>query len=82
MASITVRNFDDSLKERLRVRAAMRGHSMEAEVRHILSEVLNDAGEAESVGALFRRHFGTDNGVDLTPYLPEREMGREPPDFS
>jgi hypothetical protein len=29
MATLTIRNFDDALKERLRVRAAEHGHSME-----------------------------------------------------
>ena len=33
MASITVRNLDDSLKRRLRIRAAENGRSMEQEVR-------------------------------------------------
>jgi plasmid stability protein len=31
MSSITIRNLDPAFKERLRVRAAQRGHSMEAE---------------------------------------------------
>ncbi len=35
-ASITIRNLDERLKERLRVRAAERGRSMEAEAREIL----------------------------------------------
>jgi len=35
MASITIRNLDDNLKRRLRVRAAEHGWSMEAEVRKI-----------------------------------------------
>ena len=35
MASITIRNIDDSLKHRLRVRAAEHGHSMEEEARAI-----------------------------------------------
>ena len=33
MASITIRNLDDDVKARLRVRAAGRGHSMEEEAR-------------------------------------------------
>ena len=33
MASITVRNLDDELKQRLRLRAAQHGRSMEEEVR-------------------------------------------------
>ena len=36
MASITIRNLDDTVKERLRVRAAMHGRSMEDEARLIL----------------------------------------------
>src|SRR5215207_9896615 len=36
MASLTIRNIDDALKTRLRIRAAERGHSMEAEARRIL----------------------------------------------
>jgi plasmid stability protein len=35
-ASITIRNLAPALKERLRVRAAQHGHSMEAEARRIL----------------------------------------------
>ena len=36
MASITIRNLDDSLKHRLRVQAAEHGRSMEEEAREIL----------------------------------------------
>jgi antitoxin FitA len=38
MASLTIRNLDDSVKKRLRVRAAGNGRSLEAEVRAILSQ--------------------------------------------
>lgn len=40
MASLTIRDLDDSVKERLRRRAANHGHSMEAEARTILSEAV------------------------------------------
>ena len=40
MASITIRNLDEGLKQRLRVRAAERGHSMEQEAREILRVAL------------------------------------------
>jgi plasmid stability protein len=36
MASITIRNLEDAVKQRLRVRAAEHGHSMEEEARNIL----------------------------------------------
>ena len=42
MASITVRNLDDRLKRRLRIRAAENGRSMEQEVRDILRVVLEE----------------------------------------
>jgi hypothetical protein len=41
MSSITIRNIDPQLKERLRKRAAENGHSMEAEARHILQGALD-----------------------------------------
>ena len=34
MASITIRNLDDDVKKRLRVRAAERSRSMEEEAHH------------------------------------------------
>ncbi|MEO8099354.1 MAG: plasmid stabilization protein [Acidobacteriota bacterium] len=37
MASITIRKLDDSVKARLRVRAARNGRSMEEEAREILA---------------------------------------------
>ena len=40
MSSITIRNLDPTLKERLRFRAAKNGHSMEAEARQILGSAL------------------------------------------
>ncbi|WP_412072578.1 FitA-like ribbon-helix-helix domain-containing protein, partial [Pseudomonas fluorescens] len=36
MASITIRNLDDQMKEQLRIAAAHNGHSMEEEARLIL----------------------------------------------
>ena len=41
-ATLTIRRVDAALKERLRVRAAQHGHSMEAELRDILQETLKE----------------------------------------
>ena len=56
MATLTIRNLEDTLKSRLRLRAAARNRSMEDEVRHILRAVLqepavpaSDLGEAVQV---------------------------------
>ena len=45
MASLTVRQLDDRLKQRLRLRAARHGRSMEDEIRGILRAAAQDAGE-------------------------------------
>ncbi|HNQ08495.1 MAG TPA: Arc family DNA-binding protein [Tetrasphaera sp.] len=41
MAAITIRQLPDEAKQRLRLRAAARGRSMEAEARQILIDGLN-----------------------------------------
>ncbi|MDI3469442.1 MAG: phosphopantothenoylcysteine decarboxylase / phosphopantothenate---cysteine ligase [Pseudolabrys sp.] len=44
MASLTVRQIDESVKKRLRLRAARNGRSMEDEIRVLLREAAEDAG--------------------------------------
>ena len=44
MAMLTVRNVTDEVHRALRVRAAQRGHSMEAEVREILEAAVSPQG--------------------------------------
>ena len=44
MAMLTVRNVADEVHRALRVRAAQRGHSMEAEMREILESAVNPPG--------------------------------------
>ncbi len=48
MAVLTIRDFDESLKAKLMIRAAEPGRSMEAEVRAILAAVLTKADEVFS----------------------------------
>jgi len=81
MSSITIRNLDPAIKERLRVRAAERGHSMEAEARRILQTALDVSGRPPGRNLYERIHarFAPLGGVDLE--LPPREPVREPPRF-
>jgi plasmid stability protein len=80
MASVTIRNLDEGLKARLRVRAAQHGRSMEEEARHILRAALADEGAApHDLAEAVRRRFAAVGGVDL-PVTP-REPMREPPDL-
>ena len=79
MASITIRNLAPAVKERLRVQAARRGHSMEAEARAILQSALDQPEREASLTSIMRELFGAEHGVELE--LPAREPGRDPPAF-
>jgi plasmid stability protein len=81
MATLTIRNLDSRLKEGLRVRAALNGHSMEAEARRILQSALRDAPPAREpdLAEAIRRRFADLGGVELE--LPARDLAREPPKF-
>ena len=79
MASITIRNLDDEVKTRLRVRAAEHHRSMEEEARLILRDAVGHKPSSRNLTNIIRSHFGPDNGVDLE--LPPRGPAREPPSF-
>ena len=79
MASITIRNLDDGVKTRLRVRAAGNGRSMEEEARLILGDAVAAEAETRDLASIVRSYFGPTNGVDLE--LPPRGGSRQPPSF-
>ena len=80
MASITVRNLDDAVKNSLRVRAARHGWSMEQEIRQILQQTVapEQAGQISFAERVNRRF--ADLKVDSLP-VPSRQIARKPPDF-
>ena len=81
MASITIRNLDDDVRARLRVRAAEHSRSMEEEVRSILRDAVSDANSApRNLAAFARECFAPLGGVELE--IPRRGPMRKPPDFS
>src|SRR4051812_20302228 len=65
MSSITIRNLDPAIKERLRIRAAEHGHSMEAEARRILQSALQGAAKNQRRNLYDRIHdrFAAIGGV-------------------
>ena len=79
MASITVRNLDDALKAKLRVRAARLGRSMEEEVRVILQSVLAEEDTQQNLGEIIHQRFVALGGFDLPPIA--REEIRDRPVF-
>ena len=79
MASITIRNLDDDVKTRLRIRAAGNGRSMEEEARLILRAAVGPKTRTANLASAIRARFAPLGGVELE--LPPREPAREPPRF-
>jgi plasmid stability protein len=76
MPSITIRNLDELLKARLRIRAATHGRSMEDEARDILRNALNlEPARPANLATVIRARFAPIGGVELP------ETPREPPAF-
>ena len=82
MATLTVRNLDDDLVRKLRIRAAEHGRSAEAEHREILREVLEASGKrptraeiAERLAA-FQREVGGQSAGSATDLLAESRRER------
>ncbi len=82
MATVVIRNIDDTLHARLKARAAAAGRSMEEEARIVLRDSL-DADPAlpdQTLWSAMRAIFEPLGGVELEI---ERQPGqRPPPDFS
>lgn len=82
MATLTIRNLDDSIRDFLRAQAAENGRSMEAEVRDILRSVaLEKSASPSDVLAHIHKLFSAIGGADEL-VLPEREAASVPPNFS
>ena len=80
MASITVRNLEEGLKRRLRIRAAENGRSMEQEARAILRAALDqETSKGKDLASAIRARFEPLGGVELE--IPPRGPMREPPRF-
>jgi len=62
MANISIRKIDDDIYERLQLRAATHGVSMEEEVRQILKRTVS---APDRLGDLAIESFGDNNGVEL-----------------
>jgi plasmid stability protein len=71
MATLTIRNIDAAVKERLRVRAARHGRSMEAELRSIVIDAVNsDETSQPNLAEAIRRRLAPFGGVELEPHPP------------
>ena len=78
MASVTVRNLSDETHRALRVRAAMHGHSTEAEIRAILDNTVRPDNRIK-LGSLLAKIGLEVGGVDLE--IERDKTPTEPLDF-
>lgn len=78
MATLTIRNIDDTVKERLRVLAATHGHSMEGEARLILHRAVGAVTGAR-LWEQSRDLFSGVNGRELE--TPRLSVDRSVPGF-
>ena len=78
MATMTIRNLDDAVKQRLRMRAARHGRSMEDEARDILrSSLSTESARSGSLVESIRARIEPLGGIDLE--LTSRGPVRKPP---
>ena len=78
MSTLTVRDLDDTLKLRLRMRAASRNRSMEEEARQILRAALEERPAPQAdLGARIKARFQALGDVHLA--IAPREPIRPPP---
>ena len=82
MATLTIRNLDETVKRRLQLRAALNGRSMEAEARVLLAELPKLPSVAARVepevdfGTAIRNLFAPLGGVELQ--IPPRRKSHRP----
>lgn len=80
MAAVSIRDLDDGVKERLRVRAARHGRSMEAEIRMILAEAVSEPAGSPDLFTTLLDRFAELGGAELE--LPQRTTAPRAADLS
>ncbi|GIH70170.1 FitA-like ribbon-helix-helix domain-containing protein [Sphaerimonospora thailandensis] len=80
MAALSIRNLDDEVKRRLRMRAARHGRSMEAEARAILEEAVAEPETPENLFTTLLDRFAALGGIELE--LPARATPPRAADFA
>lgn len=74
MSTLTIRNLEGAIKDKLRQAAAVHGRSMEEEVRTILRNALSQPAGTGGLASRVHARFAALGGA--MPSLPERN---EPP---
>ncbi len=80
MASVSIRDLDDQVKEQLRIRAARNGRSMEAEIRAILVDAVRTPPRTRSLFTTLLDRFSDIGGVEIE--VPARRTRPRAADLS
>ncbi len=75
MSTLTIRNLEPAIKDKLRLSAAAHGHSMEEEVRTILRQVMSKPASEPGLGSRIHARFKALGSVQL-PIPSRTEMPR------
>ncbi len=70
-SNLTIRNLDEDIRQRLQMRAAEHGRSVEEEARDILRRVMSESTPPRNLAAAIRARLASSDRVDLE--LPARE---------
>ena len=76
MATLTIRNLDDSVKKDLRIRAAKNNRSMEEEARVILRTALKGNKKTTGLGTIIHQRFAAEGGISLEDSRRTDKPGR------
>jgi plasmid stability protein len=76
MSTLTIRQLDDSVKDRLRRRAAAQGISMEEEARRALQSWVAQSGPSKGLATRIRERFAEAGWPELE--VPPRDGGHRP----
>ncbi len=80
MARITIRNLDEDILQKIRLRATGNGRSMEEEARAILHHALaKDPMPEKGLGTTIHQLFKTASGIE--PEISPRQPMRKSPSF-
>ena len=79
MSTLTIRNVEAAIKDKLRMAAAAHGRSMEEEVRTILRNVLAQPTAPGGLGSRIHARFAVIGGVELD--LPSRSQAARAADL-
>jgi len=75
VSTLTVRNIEPAIKDKLRLMAAAHGRSMEEEVRSILRQAMTQDARPNGLGSRIHARFAAMGGVVL-PLPPRSDLPR------